>query len=200
MSNSPQVTAARATAALIVDMQSGFGAADGALAPGAEMLPVYQRAITEAAMLAEAARARSWPVVLMRHLFREGYPEMSNDFPFRDRVRERNALRANSSDAQFVAPLRVEAADIVIDKRRFDSFLGTDLDLILRAKEIKRVIVAGVSTNVCVESTVRSASERGYNVVVARDATAAASTELHQAALRSMAYAFATVTDWRTAM
>jgi ureidoacrylate peracid hydrolase len=72
------------------------------------------------------------------------------------------------------------------------------LDVVLRALGITRLLVAGVVTNVCVESTVRSAAQRDFDVTVASDCTAAADG-FHQPALRGMEAVFASVSGWRHA-
>lgn len=72
----------------------------------------------------------------------------------------------------------------------------TDLDPVLRKLGVGRLLVGGVVTNVCVESTVRSAEQRDFEVIVAEDCTAGA-LEYHDAALASMAYIAADVMSWR---
>jgi ureidoacrylate peracid hydrolase len=74
----------------------------------------------------------------------------------------------------------------VVTKHRFDAFLNTDLETILRAHDVKTVVLTGVATNVCVETTARQAFVRDYYVVVVSDATAAYSAEEHDAALRTI--------------
>lgn len=185
-------------AVLLIDLQNAFCAPDGSLAPDDhDTLAVYHQVINQAHALAEAARARGIPIMLLRHVFRPGYPEAFPTMPFLQRLRAGQALVRDSWDTQFTAPLIVDPTDVVIDKCRFDGFLDTDLDSILRARGARRLIVGGVSTNVCVESTVRSGAERGYHITVAEDVTAATTPELHHAALASISYAFATVQPWR---
>jgi nicotinamidase-related amidase len=74
--------------------------------------------------------------------------------------------------------------------------LYTDLDLVLRTLGVGRLLVCGVATNVCVESTVRSAEQRDFEVTVASDCTSGPA-EYHHAALASMAYIAAEVVPWR---
>ncbi|HEY1399840.1 isochorismatase family protein [Roseateles sp.] len=71
------------------------------------------------------------------------------------------------------------AEDVVVTKRHWGSFHGTTLDLELRRRGIKTVVVGGIATNMGVESTVRSAHEHGYDVVVVSDATTAFSTAMN---------------------
>ena len=111
-----------------------------------------------------------------------------------------------SEGAEFIDELAPRADEIVIRKHRYSGFKGTDLDMLLRAHEIKTVITSGVSTNVCVESTLREAFELGYYVCVPRDAVASWDMNLHEATLRTVTHRFGLVASceeimavWRAA-
>jgi ureidoacrylate peracid hydrolase len=92
----------------------------------------------------------------------------------------------DSWNNDFYGDVRPRGHEPIVTKHRFDAFLNTDLDTILRANGIRTVVVCGVATNVCVETTVRSAFLRDYYVVVPADACATFSQEEHDAALRSI--------------
>lgn len=79
-----------------------------------------------------------------------------------------------------LAPIEGE---VVLDKPGKDSFYGTDLDTILRARGIDRLVVTGVTTEVCVQSTVRAANDRGLECLVLSDCTASYFPEFHESAL-----------------
>ncbi len=185
-------------ALLVIDLQNAFCAATGSLAPDPETLVRYRSVIAQTALMVATARRRGVRVVYLRHVYRRGFPEAYATMPFLDRLRAGGALLHGTDDTQLVAPLDLQDGDILVDKSRFDGFQDTGLDGVLRAGGVRELIVAGVSTNVCVESSVRSGAERGYRMYVAADATAATTEELHEASLRSMAYAFAVVAPWRT--
>lgn len=86
--------------------------------------------------------------------------------------------------AEFVPGLEVDpGGDLVVVKHRYSAFFGTELDLVLRARGVRTVLLAGVATNVCVESTARDAFFRDYHVVLVEDACAAYSAEEHAAAI-----------------
>jgi nicotinamidase-related amidase len=75
--------------------------------------------------------------------------------------------------------------DIVIEgKRGLDTFASTNLDFILRSKGIKTVVLGGFLTNICVESTMRTAYERGFEVITLTDCVAATSPEEHHNAIK----------------
>jgi nicotinamidase-related amidase len=87
---------------------------------------------------------------------------------------------------QIVEELQAQPGDTVFRKRRPNGFLGTDLDLILRNRGIRTLILGGVSTEAGVEATARSARDYGYEVVVLSDGTGSLSQEAHELALRLM--------------
>jgi ureidoacrylate peracid hydrolase len=82
-----------------------------------------------------------------------------------------------------VAP---ERDDVVIDKCRYDAFLGTNLELILDGLGIESVVCVGVATEVCVETTARSAFMRNFNVVVVSDATGTTDDASYEASLAAI--------------
>ncbi len=111
-----------------------------------------------------------------------------------------------SEGAEFIDELAPGPGEIVIHKHRYSAFKGTDLDMLLRAREIKTVITAGVSTNVCVESTLREAFELGYYVCIPSDGVASWDMNLHAATLQTVGHRFGLVTSceeimavWRAA-
>lgn len=77
-----------------------------------------------------------------------------------------------------------QPGDIIVTKRQWGAFFGTDLDLQLRRRGIRTIVLGGVATNFGVESTARSAWEHGYDVVLAEDLTATMSREMHDFPLR----------------
>jgi nicotinamidase-related amidase len=78
----------------------------------------------------------------------------------------------------------VEPSDFIITKRQWGAFYGTELDLQLRRRGVRTIVLGGVATNFGVESTARDAWERGYEVVIAEDATSTFSSEMHNFALQ----------------
>jgi nicotinamidase-related amidase len=87
------------------------------------------------------------------------------------------------------------ASEDIIDKNRYNTFHETDLDQRLQNAGIEDIIISGVMTNCCVETTARSAFDHDYGVFVVANACAAANDELHMATLKNLAYGFAYITD-----
>ena len=101
---------------------------------------------------------------------------------------------ADTEGAEFIDELAMRPEEIWIRKHRYSAFKGTDLDMVLRAHGIETVITTGVSTNVCVESTLRDAFETGYYVAIPADATASWDMALHEATLQTVNLRFGLVT------
>ncbi|MGA2514736.1 MAG: isochorismatase family protein [Candidatus Limnocylindrales bacterium] len=85
-----------------------------------------------------------------------------------------------------VSELGPEPSDLVITKRQWGAFYGIELDLQLRRRGIDTIFLAGISTNVGVESTARDAYERGYEQVFVEDAMAARSADEHEHTVRTV--------------
>jgi ureidoacrylate peracid hydrolase len=107
---------------------------------------------------------------------------------------------AAGSDAAKLSPrLKVEPGDIVLVKPRYGAFTGTDLDLILRAKGIDTVIIGGIATNVCCDTTAREANMRDYKVFFLGDGTGnrgldnLTADQVKAAVLATLEFAFAQV-------
>ena len=101
---------------------------------------------------------------------------------------------ADTEGAEFIDELSPIPGELVIRKHRYSAFKGTDLDMTLRARGIRTVITTGVSTNVCVESTLRDGFETGYYVCIPSDATASWDMSLHAATLQTVTHRFGLVT------
>ena len=86
-----------------------------------------------------------------------------------------------------------EADDIVIEKHRHSAFIGTEFDQVLRDRGIQTLVIAGVQTHVCVESSLRDGSARGYYIVVPRDCGGSFDRALHDATLRCVEMHFGEV-------
>ena len=87
------------------------------------------------------------------------------------------------------------AGDLHIEKHRYSAFSGTSLDALLRHRAIRTTVITGVTTNICVESTLRDAFNLGYHVVVPEDCVAANDPELHAATLKNVATMLGDVTS-----
>lgn len=170
-----------ATALLVVDMLKDFCDPSGAMPlAGADVLYPPIRA------LADAVRDDGGPVVWIadRH--------EPNDREFDKRTPH---CLAGTPGAEIVDELPVQPQDPVVPKRRYSAFFGTDLDLLLRERDIRAIVVTGVVTNICVRSTVHDAFFLGYDVIVPEDAVAATSPREQESSLWDIDTHFGEVTN-----
>jgi len=98
---------------------------------------------------------------------------------------------SGTEDWKFIPEIKVESKDIILPKKRYSAFFETDLDKILRSRGVKDVIISGVMTNLCCETTARDAFMRDYRVFVLIDGTATGRSELHLASLKNLGFGFA---------
>jgi nicotinamidase-related amidase len=179
-----QITAAN-TALLVIDMENDFVAA-GAVQEtpgGREIIPAINQLISW-------ARKRTIPVIFTHEMHRSDRSDYGIELEY-DPV---HCLELTPG-CELVDGLEVEPADYRIhNKRRYDCFMGTDLDLLLRCKKIENLICCGVTTHVCVMSTVYTARNLDYRVLLPQDAVAAVSSDHQAAALLCMSDVFAYIT------
>ena len=118
--------------------------------------------------------------------FAAGYNEISSHpYGILKGVVDGNAFVKGTWGADIVDELAPAEGDIVIEgKRGLDTFASTNLDFILRSKGIKTIALGGFLTNCCVESTMRSGYENGYQVITLSDCVAATSPEEHDNAIK----------------
>jgi nicotinamidase-related amidase len=152
--------------------------------------------IKSAGALLQGARDRSWPVMHVRIAFRGDYSDCPRNTPVFRQTMALGAVRDGHWGAQFLAylsPLANER-EFVFTHTRISGFAGTALEQTLRLLGVQRLLVGGVATHSVVESTVRDAADRGFEVFVASDACSAGSPAVHKASLASMSL-MAEITD-----
>jgi nicotinamidase-related amidase len=148
-----------------VDMQNCFVEGHPVSAPEG---PAVLRRINR---LASACRAAGVLVIHTAHVLRVGGSNAGVMREFIPAIREGLIDRGSHASALH-RDLEVNAQDIVLEKPRFGAFEGTDLELILRARGIDSVVICGIATNVCCETTAREASMRDFRLFFLSDATA----------------------------
>ena len=163
----------KSTALVVIDLQKGIVSMDRQLAPHSA-----KEVIGNAARLADAFRRSGMPVFLV-HVMSSG-PERLNVIA--DDQGWGN-VQMPKDWADFVPELGPKEGDIIITKRQWGAFYGTDLELQLRRRGMSTIVLCGVSTNHGVESTARFAYEYGFNQVFVEDAMSSMSADMHSAAI-----------------
>jgi nicotinamidase-related amidase len=159
----------RSSALVVIDLQNGIvGMPTQPHAPS--------EVVARSVELAAAFRAAGLPVVLVRVTLR---PDGSDAAPGRTEVRGGLGSPPPGWD-EIVDALGGHPGDIVVTKRNWGAFHGTDLDLQLRRRGVTQVVLTGIATSAGVESTARAAHEHGYHVTVVIDAVADRDTDMHR--------------------
>jgi len=191
MSETP-VPAAAASALIVVDMQNGFLDPAGSCVKAGFPAGVLSPAIEPCRRAVQAARSAGVPIVFTRYTYRPDFGDggfmLREKFPMLSTV---GALIAGSWDQAIVPGLEPQAADYVVDKNRPSAFFGTPLDTYLSGLGVREVVVCGITTNCCVETTVRDAAQRDLRTFVLTDAVAEWDVERNRYALLSMEMLFA---------
>jgi ureidoacrylate peracid hydrolase len=176
---------------LIVDIQNDFCHQQGGLGRAGIPMDAIQAAVGRLPRLIEAARQAGVPVIFVKT--QHGRWDTSPVWRTPTIRKSSGELCApNSWGAEFFR-IRPSPDDCVIVKHRYSAFVGTDLEVVLRSLARSTLVLAGVTTNVCVESTARDAFMRDYHVVLVRDCTAALTREEHDAAVRNIGTYFGRV-------
>ena len=172
------------SAVIVVDMENDFAAKGGMFDRAGVDVSGAQKAIGPTAKVLAAARQAGLKIVYLKMGYRPDLSDLgATDSVNRTRHlkfgvgqkiqtpdgRESRLLIRDTWDTDIVPELKPQASDIVIYKTRFSGFYQTDLDATLKKFGIKYLIVTGVTTSICVESTVRDAMFRDYLCVMLRD-------------------------------
>ena len=175
----------KTTALVLIEYQNDF------TTPGGTLHDAVKGVMESSSMLANTvetvARARELGAAIIFEpiSFTDDYHELSSEpYGILKGVVDSRSFRKGTWGAEIVDALKPEPGDIIIEgKRGLCGFATTNLDFILRSRGIQTIALGGFLTNCCVESTMRSAYEKGYNVITLKDCTATLSEEEQRVAV-----------------
>ncbi len=180
------------TALMVIDMQNAFCTDGGSCAKIGLDVSMLKAAIEPCRRLIDAARGAAVPIIYTRYIYRADYADGGVMVKYLlPALGESDHLAAGTPDIEVVEALSPQDGDYVVDKNRPSSFYATGLEPILNGLDIDSLVVCGVTTNCCVETTVRDASQRDYKTFVVTDATGELEKERHDLAINTMAFLFA---------
>ena len=169
---------ANETAVVLIEFQNDFCKEGGKLHEGVKSELARQDTIPNAVKLAAGARKKGAMVIHSPFVFNEKYFKDHQMQGIVKAVADGGALREGTWGAEFVDELKPQAGDKVVSgKCTLCGFNNTNLENLLKENNIKNVVIGGFLTNFCVESTARTAYDKGYGVTIMKDATAATSKE-----------------------
>jgi ureidoacrylate peracid hydrolase len=174
------------TAVVLIEYQNDFTSEGGALHGAVGDVMQSTGMLENTRRLVEAARTAGATIVHAPITFAAGYGELA-DHPYGilKGVVDSTAFVKGEWGAEIVDSLAPQEGDVVVEgKRGLDTFATTNLDFILRARGITTIALGGFLTNCCVESTMRTGYEKGYQVITLSDCVAATSAEEHQNAIQ----------------
>lgn len=157
-------TPGASTALLVIDVQGEYFKEDGPA-----FLPAARAVLPNILALIEGARAAGALVVYVQHVNRADGSDIGrmNDFAGPDDPR---SFVDGTPEVDLVPELRPRAGEVIVRKRRYSAFLNTDLECVLRTREVKTLVICGYMTSYCCETTARDGHGRDYRVIFVSDA------------------------------
>ena len=181
-----------ATALVIIDMQRDFLEADGFGAALGNNVSLLRHCVAPCMKLLAAMRKAGVSIIHTREGHRSDLQDVHAEKLMRcppgkrigDKGPMGRILIRGEAGHDFIPELKPVAGEVIIDKPGNGAFYSTDLELVLRRQAITTLVICGVTTEVCVHSTIREASDRGYRVIVPADCCGSYFPEFHAAALK----------------
>ena len=192
-------------AILVIDMQNAFASKGGMFDLWGFDISAVPEVVRVIHQTLAAARKNDIKIIYVAHRLSPDLREVGPLSPFsanntvvesfhekpetRDKI-----LLSGTWGAEIIDELKPQSTEIIIEKRRYSAFMGTDLDMILRTYDIKYLAFLGVTTNICVESSLRDAHHREYFPILISDGTSAPKVSMKEATINNVKQVFGWVT------
>lgn len=187
----------------VLDVQNGFVAKGGSFDKLGYDISRYQRVVPVIKDVYRRAKSLKIPVFFSQALREKSGIDMLDKshkiLPLkrRERIRRLPICVRGTWDSDFIDELKPQDDDLIVHKRRDSIFQDTEFELWLRALGIDTIIFSGIDTSICVESSLRDAFNKGWDVILISDATASLSDEAYQTTILEIKENFGLVIDSR---
>ncbi|QHT63287.1 cysteine hydrolase [Paenibacillus lycopersici] len=158
------------TALLVMDLQNGI----------VSRFPDKEAALEPFRKALETARQHNMQVIYVRVALREGYPEVSSRNKSFSAIASHGGMTETDEATQIYASVQPQPGEPLVTKRRFSAFTGSDLEVLLRGRQIDSLVLSGISTSGVVLSTLREAADKDYKLTVLADACLDGDPEVHR--------------------
>ncbi|WP_166375860.1 cysteine hydrolase family protein [Aeromicrobium phragmitis] len=182
------------TAVLVVDVQNDFCAEGGWYDRIGYDVSAGQAAARQLETFLPQARRRGFQIIFVKCHYDRAYLPRVMVESYQHKGLPLDYCIEGTWGAEFYG-VQPEEGDLVVTKHRYSAFVGTNMDLILRSNGMENVVVAGVATNICVDSTARDAYMRDYRVTVLDDCCGTYDRRLHEATMENIRRAFGVVVN-----
>jgi ureidoacrylate peracid hydrolase len=181
---------------LVVDVQNDFCSPKGSCGKRGENVKAAQEMVPRLVRLIEEARRVALPIVYIQTTHSE-WTDTPSQVYRKAQQKTMNTCREGSWGAEFYERIVPLPQERIVIKHRYSAFINTDLNTVLRARGVESVLVTGVATNVCVETTARDAYMFDYYVTLVEDCSAAYSEVAHARSIENIGKHFGLVASSR---
>nr|QNO44136.1 peroxyureidoacrylate/ureidoacrylate amidohydrolase RutB [Methanosarcinales archaeon ANME-2c ERB4]QNO50305.1 peroxyureidoacrylate/ureidoacrylate amidohydrolase RutB [Methanosarcinales archaeon ANME-2c ERB4] len=180
------------TALLLIDMQNNLLHEKGkAAALGVWKFAKEAGTIRNTRQMIEIARKNDIPLIYVKFVLRPDYADIMGLAQLSlctlgKFIKEGEICKEGTWGAEYVDELKPGAGDYIVVKRRMDAFYNSDLETLLRGLGRRTLVICGIITNFCLESTVRGAMDRDFDCIVLEDCTASESREMQEFPMKAI--------------
>lgn len=171
------------TALIVIDVQNDYCHIEGVFSKAKKVdLSHVQKAMEKLPSFIESCRRAGLPIIFVRTIHSDWTDSPSWQKRLEGAADKMDICRSGTWGSEFYG-MQPRESDCIVIKHRYSAFIGTDLDLILRNRGIETLLMTGVTTNVCVETSARDGFNRNYDIILVEDCCGAHDEAEHEATL-----------------
>ncbi len=182
------------TALLVIDMQNDLCHEKGFFSTHNQNIEPIKQIIPQVRKLINNIRKGRVSIVFIKHLLRQDLTDAGLLTKFLPLLKK-GGLRKGTWGSEIIEDLKPEPNDFIVEKSRYNAFYNSNLELVLKSLKVDTLIFAGITTEICVESTLREAFSRDFKNILVKDCVNAFDRKRHEATLRVVKYGLGYVVD-----